>query len=164
MDAVEQLEHGVLQHVLGLLALAGQAQRQGEHRSLELAIDLLVRAGLAAAGAVAGKHCFAIGVFDAVDIDFDFIADRKAVRLAGGGEFAQGHAAFALEADVDHGKAVFDCSDGALDDAAFEAVFAGAAELFIEERLEIGAGGHLRCHSGTSPVSLCYRPPVFPGS
>jgi hypothetical protein len=28
-----------------------------------------------------------------------------------------------------------------VDDAAFEAFFAGAAELFVEERLEIGAGG-----------------------
>jgi uncharacterized membrane protein YGL010W len=58
-----------------------------------------------------------------------------------------GHAAFALEADVDHGLVVFDRGDGALDDAAFKAAVAGAAELFVEERREIVAGGvGGRCH------------------
>lgn len=81
-----------------------------------------------AAGAVAAEHRFAVGVFDTVDIDFDFIADRQAVRLAGHGEFAQGHAAFALQADVDDGLVAFDGSDGALDDAAFKAAVGSAAE------------------------------------
>ena len=100
-----------------------------------------------AAGAIAAEHRFAFGILDAVDIDFDFIADRKPVRLAGHGEFAQRHAAFALEADVDDGLVVFNCGDGALDDAAFKAASAGAAERFVEERGEIVAGrvGN-RCH------------------
>ena len=54
--------------------------------------------------------------------DFDFIADGKFGLLAGGGKFAQGHAAFALEADIDDGMIVFDCGYGALDHAAFKAL------------------------------------------
>jgi hypothetical protein len=63
------------------------------------------------------------------------------MRLAGCRELAQRHAAFALQADVDHGLVVFDCGDGALDHAAFEAAVAGAAERFVEERGEIVTSG-----------------------
>ena len=42
-----------------------------------------------AAGAVAGQHGFAGGVLDAVDIDFDNVADLQVRLLAGHGEFAQ---------------------------------------------------------------------------
>ena len=106
----------------------------------------LVPAGFAA-GAVTAEHGFAIGIFDAIDIDFDFIADRQSMRLAGHGKFAQRHAAFALEADVDHSLVVFNCSDGAFDNAAFKAASAGAAERFVKECREIVAGGvGRRCH------------------
>ncbi len=100
----------------------------------------LVPAGFAA-GAVAAEHGLAFGILDAVDIDFDFVADGKPVRLAGHGEFAQRDAAFALEADVDHGLVVFDGGDGALDHAAFKAAIGGAAQGFVEHRGEIVARG-----------------------
>ncbi len=105
----------------------------------------LVPSGFAA-GAVAAEHRFAISVLDAIDEDFDFAADDQTMIVFAARKFLEGDAAFALEADVDHGKAVFDRSDGSLDDAAFKAIFAGTAELFVQHRLKIGARGHLGCH------------------
>ena len=63
------------------------------------------------------------------------------MRLAGGGEFAQGDAALALQADVDDGLVVLDRGDGALDDASLKAAVGTAAKRFIEHRGEIVAGG-----------------------
>ena len=94
-----------------------------------------------AAGAVAAEHRFAFGVFDAVDIDFDFIADAGSGFGFGALEFLEIDAAFAFEADIDMRHAVFDGSDGALDDAAFEAAVIGATELLVEHGREIVAGG-----------------------
>ena len=96
-----------------------------------------------AAGAVARQHRFAMRVLDAVDKDFDFVADLELGLLARRGEFAQRHAAFALQADVDDGHVVLDRGDGAVDDAAFEA-FVLAAEAFVEKRREIVAGREWR--------------------
>ena len=98
-----------------------------------------------AAGAVARQHRFAMRILDAVDEHFDFVADLEIGLLARRGEFAQRHAAFGLQADVDDGHVVFDAGDGALDDAAFEAVVAPPSD-FVEERREIVAGGI--CRSG----------------
>src|SRR3546814_8871830 len=53
-----------------------------------------------AAGAVAGQHRFAIGVLDAVDIDFDFVTDLLVGLLVRRRELAQRHAPFALQHDV----------------------------------------------------------------
>jgi hypothetical protein len=50
-DPVDDLEHGVLQHVRRLLALPADPQRQREHRALEPAVDLLERRGFAPAHA-----------------------------------------------------------------------------------------------------------------
>src|SRR5690606_1016875 len=95
---------------------------------------------------VAAEHCFAVSVFNAVNIDFDFRADSQAMVVFTAGEFAQGNAAFALQADVDDRHAVFDVGDGALYDATFEAAFS-AAELLVEHFREIIAGGiGYRCH------------------
>src|SRR3546814_8431358 len=77
-------------------------------------------------------HGFAIGVFDAVDIDFDFVADVEIGLLARHREFAKRHAAFALQADVDHCQVVFDRGHGALDDAAFKAAV-GTTKRFRSE-------------------------------
>src|SRR3546814_7112394 len=77
-------------------------------------------------GAVTAQHRFAVRILDAVDIDLDFVADLEVGLLPRRGEFAQRHAAFALQPDVDDGEIVLDSRDGALDDMAFEAV--GAAE------------------------------------
>src|SRR3546814_15613478 len=65
------------------------------------------------------------------------------------GEFAQRHAAFALQHDVDDGEIVLDSRDGALDDMAFEAV--GAAERLLEQGREIIAGGVCRNEIGRAP-------------
>src|SRR5690606_13177244 len=102
-----------------------------------------------AASAVAAEHGFAFGILDAVDEDLDFVADLDVAILIAMAEFAQRHAALALQADIDHCLVVFDRGDGALDDAAFEASAVGIAELFIEKFREIVAsgisrGGHKR--------------------
>jgi hypothetical protein len=91
-----------------------------------------------AAGAIAGQHGFTIGVFDAVDIDFDFVTDIDVGLLARHREFAKRHAAFALQANVDNCQVVFDRGHGALDDAAFKAAV-GTTKRFIEHRGEIVA-------------------------
>ena len=72
----------------------------------ELALELVP--GGFAAGAVARQHRFASGVLDAVDIDLDLVADLELGLLARRGELAQRHAAFALQADVDHRHVVLD--------------------------------------------------------
>ena len=74
-----------------------------------------------AACAVARQHGFTLGVFDAVDINFDFIANSEFSLLAGGCEFAKRDAAFRLQANVDDGHVVFNCGHDTLDDAAVEA-------------------------------------------
>jgi hypothetical protein len=85
-----------------------------------------------AAGLVARQHGFAHGVFDAVEENFDFIADAQFLSFTGGAEFAQRHAAFGLQANVDDGQVVLDGNDLALDDAAFGVGF------FVEARIEHG--------------------------
>src|SRR3546814_6835649 len=85
-----------------------------------------------AARAVARQHRFALGVFDSVHINFNFVANLDFGLLAGGGEFAQRDSAFGLEANVDHGDIVFNCGDDALDHAAFEGGI--VTERLIEKR------------------------------
>jgi hypothetical protein len=80
----------------------------------------LVPGGFAASAVAAEHRLRPIGIFDAVDENFDFVADLEFGLLAGSGEFAQRHAAFALEADVDDGEIIFDGGHGAFDDTAFE--------------------------------------------
>ena len=78
-----------------------------------------------ATGAIAAEHRFAIAVFNAVDIDFNFVANFKIGFLAGRGEFAQCHAAFGFKAHINDSHVIFDGSDGAFYNAAFKAfVFA----------------------------------------
>ena len=102
-----------------------------------------------AAGAVAAEHRFAGAIFDAVDIDFDFVADLEVRLLARRGEFAQRNAAFALQSDVDDRQIVFDRGDVALDDLAFEGLVL-AAEAFVEEGREIVAGRESGSHRNCS--------------
>ena len=68
---------------------------------------------------VARQHRFAERVFHALQIDLDLVADLEFGLPAGPGEFAQGHAAFGLQADVDDGEILFDADDLALDDGTF---------------------------------------------
>ena len=92
-----------------------------------------------AARLVARQHGFAERIFDAVEEHLDFVADLEIAFAAGAGEFAQRHAAFGLQADVDDGHVLFNCDDLALDDGAFLQIAAG--EGLVEHRREIVAGG-----------------------
>jgi len=84
-----------------------------------------------------------MGVFDAIDIDFDFVANLDVGLLARHREFAQRHAAFGLQTYVDDGQVVFDGGNGALDDAAFKAAVL-ATEGIIEKRGKIVTRGECR--------------------
>src|SRR5439155_1751885 len=77
---------------------------------------------------VARQHGFAEGILDAVEEHLDFVTDLEIAFTAGPGEFAQCHAAFGLQADVDDGHVLFNCDDRALDDGAF---LQAAAEGFV---------------------------------
>ena len=72
-----------------------------------------------AAGLVARQHGFAQRILDALEIDLDLVADLHIGGHARHGEFLQRHAAFGLQADIDHGEVVLDGDDLALDDGAF---------------------------------------------
>src|SRR6202012_562530 len=91
-----------------------------------------------AARLVARQHGFAERVLDAIEEHFDLVADLEFVFAAGPGEFAQRHAAFGLQADVDDGHVLFNRNHLALDDRAFLKVAAG--EGLVEHRGEIIAG------------------------
>jgi hypothetical protein len=101
---------------------------------LEFGFELVPRGF--AAGAVTREDGFAMRVFDAIDIDLDFVADLDVGLHAGHCELAHRHTAFALEADIDENHIVLDAGYGALDDAAFKAAIR-TAERFIEKRREI---------------------------
>src|SRR6185436_707127 len=58
-------------------------------------------------------------------------ADLELGRLAGSGEFLEGDAAFALQADVDDGGVAFDGDDAPLEYRTFEVV--GLAERLLEK-------------------------------
>ncbi len=75
---------------------------------------------LFAARLVARDHRFAERVFDAFEIDFDFLADLRRGVPAMAGEFLERHPAFGLEADVDDRDILFDSDHAALDHGAFE--------------------------------------------
>ena len=113
--------------------------RQEGHRAVEIdgeaaldlveddALDLLVvlegllelAPALLAARLVARQHGLAERILDPLEIDLDGVADLDFALAAGPGEFAQRHAAFGLQADVDDGHVLLDRDDGALDDGAF---------------------------------------------
>jgi hypothetical protein len=80
---------------------------------------------LFAAGLVARQDGFAQCVLDALDHDFDRVADLERRVLALDAEFLQRHAAFDLEADIDDGHVFFDRQDRALDDLTFAGVTGG---------------------------------------
>src|SRR5690606_1632827 len=95
--------------------------------------------GFFAARLVAADDRFTQGVFDALQIDFDVVADPgqdSAVALA---ELAHGDAAFGLQTDVDDADVFFNADDAAVNDLASAKV--AALQLFVEERGEIVAGG-----------------------
>ena len=141
--------------------------RQERHRAVEIdgeaaldlveddAVDLLVvlegllelAPALLAARLVARQHRLAERVLDALQIDFDGVADLDFAGAAGGRELAERDAPLGLRADVDDGHVLFDADDGPFDDGTFLQI--AAAERFIEHSGEVfarrrGTGGS--CH------------------
>jgi hypothetical protein len=72
-----------------------------------------------AASLLARQNSFAEGVFDALDLNFDFIADLQLAVLGAGAEFLESDASFDLQADVDNRNILFDGGDDTLGDVAF---------------------------------------------
>src|SRR6185437_10860236 len=113
--------------------------RQERHRAVEVdreaaldlveddAVDLLVvvegllefAPAFLAARLVARQHGFAERILDTVKEHLDLVADLEIAFAAGPIEFAQRHAAFGLQADVDNGHVLFNRNHLALDDGAF---------------------------------------------
>src|SRR6202045_2551544 len=114
---------------------------------LELAPALL------AARLVARQHGFAERILDAVEKHLDHVADLDFAFAAGSCEFAQRHAAFGFEADVDDGHVLLDRNNGALDDGAFLQVAAG--KRLVEHRGKIVAGRIIGSSSRSHLFSRC---------
>ncbi|MNZ54488.1 hypothetical protein D3C78_723890 [compost metagenome] len=92
-----------------------------------------------AASLLARQNGFAESVFDALDVNFDFVADLQRAVLGLRAEFLQRYAAFNLEADVDDGNVLLDCRYDTLGNIAFGKIVRGKG--FFEKRCEIFARG-----------------------
>ena len=128
------------------------------------AFDALVRIrhlleagpGFLAAGLVTRQNGLAHRILDALQVDFDGVADLDFRRLARLGEFLDGDLAFGLQTDIDDRKVVLDGDDAALDHTAFGGGVVGIA--LGEERFEVFTGGGERDggfrHVGGVPVQI----------
>src|ERR1700694_5135315 len=111
-----------------------------------------------AARLVARQHGFAERVLDPVEKHLDLVADLEVAFAAGSCEFAQRHAAFGLQADVDDGHVLLDRNNDALDDGAFLQIAPGKG--LIEHRGKIVAGRIIGSSSRSHLFSRCgYRRP-----
>ena len=108
---------------------------------LVLVVELLFEAGpaLLAARLLARQHGLTERVLDALQVDLDGVADLQLLRLARDGELAQRHAAFHLQADVDHGQVLLDGRDLAFDHAALEGIV--RRQRLVQQRGEVVARG-----------------------
>src|SRR6266508_266460 len=99
---------------------------------------------------VARQHRLAERVLDALQIDFDGIPDFQFGLAAGTREFANRHAAFGLQTDIDDGEILLDPDDGSLDDGTFLqiAMIEGFFEQFGEIFARWRGGFGLRCGGG----------------
>ncbi len=95
--------------------------------------------GFFAASLVAADDGFAQGVLDALQVDFDVVADLGQDGAFALAELAHGDAAFGLQTDVDDDDVFFNADDAAVNDLAFAEV--AALQLFVEQGGEIVAGG-----------------------
>ena len=135
---------------------------------LALLVQLL-EAGpaLFAASLVARENGLTESVLDALEVDFDGVADLDIARLAANAELLQRHAAFHLEAHVDDREVLLDANDLALDDGTFEKVVLG--EAFGKHRGEVVTRGvhllveiHKSCNSSwISRMRGMPRPPAL---
>ena len=78
-------------------------------------------------------------ILDAVDIDFDFVANLQIGLLPRHGKFAQGYPPFGLQPHINDRQVIFDRGNSALDHPAFKAV--GIAKCFFQKCREIVARG-----------------------
>src|SRR3984957_5120426 len=108
---------------------------------------------LLAARLVARQHGLAERILDAVEKHLDHVADLEFAFFAGPGEFAQRHAAFGLQADVDDGHVLLDRNNGALDDGAFLQIAAG--EGLVEHGGKIVTGRIIGSSSRSHLFSRC---------
>src|SRR5690606_5569282 len=74
--------------------------------------------GFLAAGLVAADDRFTQGVLDALEIDFDVVADLRDHGAFADAEFAGRDAAFGLQTDVDDQDVLFHADDAAVDNLA----------------------------------------------
>src|SRR5260221_1033186 len=145
--------------------------RQERHRAIEIdgeaALDLIeddavhllvvverlleLAPAFLAARLVARQHGLAERVLDAVEKHLDLVADLEIGLAAGPCEFAQRHAAFGFQADVDDGHVLLDRNNDALDDGAFLQVAAGKG--LVEHRGKIIAGTIIGSSSPSHLVS-----------
>ena len=115
--------------------------------SLFLKARLELAPALFAPRLVARQHRLAERVLDALQIDFDGVADLDFVAPAGTLEFLERDAPLGLQADVDDREVLLDADDGPLDDgpfrqiAAAEGLFEQGGEVFARWRGS-GASGH----------------------
>ena len=72
-----------------------------------------------AAGLLARKNSFTKSIFNALDIDFDFVAWLQCAFFGADAEFLQRHAAFNFKANVDNGDVFFNGGNNALGYIAF---------------------------------------------
>src|SRR6202048_992721 len=125
------------------------------------AVDLLVivegllelAPAFLAARLVARQHGFAERILDPVEKHLDLVAHLEIAFAAGSCEFAQRHAAFRLQADVDDGHVLFNCNYLALDDGAFLQVAAGKG--LVEHGGKIVAGRIIGSSSRSHLFSRC---------
>src|SRR5436190_6891380 len=107
-----------------------------------------------AARLVARQHGFAKRIFDPVEEHLDLVANLEIAFAAGAGEFAQRHAAFGLQADVDDGHVLFNCNYLALDDGAFLQIAAGeglvqhCSEIVTRRIIRSSSRSHLFSNAG----------------
>ena len=80
------------------------------------------RPAFLALGLVSAEHRFSERILDALQVDFDGVADLEFAGLSADAEFLDGDAAFHFEADVDDRHVLLDADDLALDDGPFEQV------------------------------------------
>ncbi|OIQ64587.1 hypothetical protein GALL_538620 [mine drainage metagenome] len=114
---------------------------------LELAPALL------ATRLVARQHGLAERILNAVEKHLDLVADLEIAFAAGPGEFAQRHAAFGLQADIDDGHVLLNRNNLALDDGAFLQVAAG--EGLVEHGGKIVTGRIIGSSSRSHLFSRC---------
>jgi hypothetical protein len=137
-------------------------------RDLLVVLERLLEAhpGLFPLRLVTREHRFAERVLDAIEENFDFVADLQTGLAAWSGKFLNGYAALSLQADVDDGDVFLDGNDLPLDDGPF--LHFCAAKGFLEKGSKIlpgwlrGGSGHSDSYRRRNERGRC-RAPIMGG-